>query len=578
MRNFPAQYQLQSQDVLNFSHIPKTAGMTFRTIVEDQFRDEETCPATLNAQIKSIPAEAFANYRLFRGHLAYTNLPELLPPDRRMINVTVLREPIARVISHYEYIRRMPGDPFYEAVKDMTLEEFAHKLPAGSLKKNLQTYYLAKLLKFDLYSTPPDEIFELAKQSLDQCAFVGLVERFQDSLYLLSYIFGWNPIINTRRENAAKSKSPLDELPDRTLEVLKENSAYDIELYQYAKDIFEQRFDQMVQDLRQKYSDQPLTDESISSDALLPLLDKHYNQRYAERKIPTSEQTSYNFAEPLRGSGWQRRERSKDLGIFRWIGPSTTATLDLPLQIKPDTDLAVEFRIPHTRLVAPDILSSLAVSVNGQPITVDVLHTDQGSRFYYGLIPSATLKSDRVFTEFKFQVCRTASLQERFPDNPDSRILGLAFNYMQVFPAKQRYQSHLASMFDSPAWKLTTEFLQKTQVEDAIVAPLLFRAAVPRSIINYDTFLRGCSASWVVLHKGETDRMAKLLFKLLIQGYAPVYANEVFVVFTNRRDFPRLAYSSPHVKPLYANLFKRNLVNSAKSVYRKYFSSKPNPV
>ncbi len=582
MRNFPAQYQLQPQDVLNFSHIPKTAGMTFRTIVEDQFRDEETCPATLNAQVKSIPAEEFAKYRLFRGHLAYTNLLELLPPDKRMINVTVLREPIARVISHYEYIRRMPGDPFYEAVKDMTLEEFAHKLPAGSLKKNLQTYYLAKLIQFDLSKTSPDEIFELAKQSLDQCAFVGLVERFQDSLYLLSYIFGWNPIINTRRENAAKSKSPLDEIPATTLEVLKENSAYDIELYQYAKDIFEQRFDQMEQDLRQKYL-APMelaTPEAISSEALAKLLDRHYNQRYAERQIPTPDQTCYNFAEPLRGSGWQRRERSLELGGFRWMGPGTIATLDLPLQINPETDLVIEFRVLHTHLVAPDILNSLTVSVNGQPIVLDILHNDQGSRFYHGFIPSAVLKSDRVFTEFTFQVCRTASLQELFPDNPDARILGLAFNYMQVFPAKLQYQkSSLASTFDSPAWKMTAEFLQQqSQAEETIAAPLIFRAAVPRSIVSYDTFLSSEPTPWAVLHKGKSDRTGALLFKFFTQGYRPVFANEVFVVFTKRQDLPSLAYTSDHVKPVYANFLKRDLKRElserTRSMYQKINVSK----
>jgi len=583
MRNFPAQYQLQPQDVLNFSHIPKTAGMTFRTIVEDQFRDEETCPATLNAQIKAIPPEEFANYRLFRGHLAYTNLLELLPSGKRMINVTVLREPIARVISHYEYIRRMPGDPFYEAVKDMTLEEFAYKLPAGSLKKSLQTYYLAKLLKFDLSGLPPEEIFELAKQSLDQCAFVGLVERFQDSLYLLSYIFGWNPIINTRRENAAKSQSPLDNLPPTTLAALKENSAYDIELYQYAKAIFEQRFDQMTQDLRQRYGGQiePLSvegvsSEGVSSEGLAKLLDQHYNQRYAARQIPTSDQTDYDFSEPLRGSGWQRRERSAELSGFRWIGPGTTATLDLPLQDNPETDLAVEFKVPHAHLVAPDILHSLTVAVNGHPIALDILHSDQGSYFYQGLISPALLKSDRVFTEFKFQVNRTDSLQALSPDNPDTRMLGLAVHYMQVFPAKLQYQkSALSSFFEMPIWKAAADYLrQQTQPEETIAAPLIFRAVLPHVIVNHATFLRSKPTPWVVLHKGKSDRTGALLFKFFTQGYRPVFANEVFVIFTTRKDLPRLAYSSAHVKPLYADFFKhdlkRDLRERIESTYEKY--------
>ncbi|NJR63267.1 MAG: sulfotransferase family 2 domain-containing protein [Cyanobacteria bacterium CRU_2_1] len=208
MRQFPPQHNLTESDVLYFSHIPKTAGMTFRTIVEDYFSVEEICPATLNAQLAKIPFEELQKYRLLRGHLGFINIPELIP-GKNIVNVTFLREPVARVISHYEYIRRMPGDPHYEAVKDMTLEEFAQKLTAGKVRKNIQTYHIAKTHRFKLDGLSPTEILELAKESLDRFAFVGLVERFQDSLFLLSYIFGWKPIINTRKENAAKAKNHL---------------------------------------------------------------------------------------------------------------------------------------------------------------------------------------------------------------------------------------------------------------------------------------------------------------------------------------------------------------------------------
>ncbi|HEY9663861.1 MAG TPA: sulfotransferase family 2 domain-containing protein, partial [Allocoleopsis sp.] len=313
MRKFPAQYNLQDNDVLYFSHIPKTAGMTFRTIVEDQFKSEEICPATLNAQVKKLQPEDLAKYRLYRGHLGFINLPKLVP-GKQIVNVTVLREPIARVISHYEYIRRMPGDPHYRAVKDMTLEEFAQKLTAGKVGKNIQTYHVAKTLRFDLDSLTPAETLELAKQSLDQFAFVGLVERFQDSLFLLSYIFGWKPIINTRKENAAKSKKPVNELPASTLEVLKENSLLDIELYDYAKEIFESRFDEMVQDLRDRYAEQTGIElpsdlsQPLSDDQYATLLDRHYQHRYLETGKPISNSYVYDFCLPLVGTGWQRRE------------------------------------------------------------------------------------------------------------------------------------------------------------------------------------------------------------------------------------------------------------------------------
>ncbi|NJR66594.1 MAG: hypothetical protein HC772_16810 [Leptolyngbyaceae cyanobacterium CRU_2_3] len=320
---------------------------------------------------------------------------------------------------------------------------------------------------------------------------MGLVERFQDSLYLLSYIFGWNPIINTRRENAAKSKSPLAEIPASTLEIIKANSAYDIELYQYAKEIFEQRFNQMTQDLAEKYLSQlpsiqtqpglSTASNPLSSDSLAKLLDRHYNQRYAELRIPASNHTVYDFAQPLRGSGWQRRERTKEIKGFRWMGPKTTATLDLPLKTDETTDLIVEFRLFHTHLVPPDILESLSVQVNGHPIVINALHTEQGLRFYQGWIPQAILKNDRVFTEFKFQVNRTTSLQGKLPTTSDTRVLGLAFSHVQVYPVKLQYEkSALAATFKSPPWKFAAEFLrQHPHPEAAIAAPLIFSLCYP---------------------------------------------------------------------------------------------------
>ena len=289
MRNFPTQYNLQPEDALYFCHIPKTAGMTFRTIVEDYFACEDICPATLNAHIANIPQLQLETYRLFRGHLVFVDLPGMLP-QRNFVNVTMLRDPIARVISHYEYIRRTPGDPHYEAVSNMTLEEFCQRLTVGKVGKNIQTFYIAKTLRFNLERLSPQEVLEVAKESLDRYAFVGILERFQDSLFLLSYIFGWKPILNQRKENASATKTTYDGLPQSTIDHIREHSLLDIELYEYAQEIFNQRFDAMCVDL-QANSDRPFAD----SEQLRSLLEKHYEQRYLDLNLPPSDCVKYRF-------------------------------------------------------------------------------------------------------------------------------------------------------------------------------------------------------------------------------------------------------------------------------------------
>lgn len=580
MREFPEQYNLQSHDVLYFSHIPKTAGMTFRTIIEDQFHAEEVCPATLNAQLAEMPLEELNRYRLFRGHLGFIDIPNLLP-GKRIIDVTFLREPIARVISHYEYIRRMPGDPHYPLVKDMTLAEYCYNLTVSKVGKNIQTYHVAKTLQFELDDLTSEEILSIAKKSLDRFAFVGLVERFQDSLFLLSYIFGWKPIINTRKENAAKSQKALDQISASTIDVIKENTALDDELYQYAKAIFETRFTQMTQTLIAQYGSScgldgsldgsTATEQNLTDAQYAELLNLHYQQRFAALQQPTSTSCVYDFSLPLWGSGWQRRECPVDQPLYRWTGPGTTTTLDLPIKVDINTDFLIEFRIICAEVTPDDILDSLTVAVNQQPIEIDILHSDKGIYLFRGFVPRTVLSDQSPFTECTFQVNRVTSLNANNPLELDTRPIGLAFNLVQMFPVNlKRQQSALISFFENEAWRTAADFIQKyADPEETVIAPLIFRVELENAVQNYSAFLKQNRFNWVVLHKDSLNQIDVVLTKLALRGLAPVFANQVFIVYSSHK-LPRLAYTSTHVKPLYVDRLKSRLPMMAKLL--------PNPV
>ncbi|NJR40175.1 MAG: sulfotransferase family protein [Leptolyngbyaceae cyanobacterium CSU_1_4] len=257
MKAFPNQYTLKENDVFYYLHIPKTAGMTFRTIVADHFCSNEICPATLGHMMAQVNPQDLPKYRLLHGHLVYVDFRTLLP-QKHLVHATMLREPVAQLVSHYEYIRRMPTDPDYAKVKEMTLEEFVQDFTIANLRRNTQTHHLAKAARFNLKNLSAQDVFEIALESLDHFAFVGLVERFQDSLFLLSYIFGWRPIMNTRKENISKEKISqvksdprgiceaarnsskkdyADRLSPTTLQLIKENTQLDQQLYDYASQI-----------------------------------------------------------------------------------------------------------------------------------------------------------------------------------------------------------------------------------------------------------------------------------------------------------------------------------------------------
>ncbi|GEM_PF-705372 len=628
MRNFPTQYNLKPEDTLYFCHIPKTAGMTFRTILEDYFQCDDICPATLTAHIADYSKADLQRYRLFRGHLGYVNIPELLD-GKDLVNVTVLREPVSRVISHYDYIRRTPGDPHHDMVRNMSLEEYSLSKGAGKLGRNVQTYHVARLLQYDLTGLTRRKILNLAKQSIDKFAFAGILERFQDSLFLLSYIFGWKPIINSRKENVAKSRKTLDELPADTLELLKSHSWIDQELYRYAKAIFEDRFNQMVQDLLNKYgTDEQRATYAVSGqhpdqDALQQLLEHHSEQRFKELQYPPAEAVEYNFCEPLRGLGWQRRECAADDLAHRWMGPVTTATLDLPIAIRPVTatpvadladmtipetvipetvipetivpdvtdsdaialstapgslvpnsrdDYLVEFQVPHLWAVAPDILESLTLQVNSHPIPLITLHSTDALRIYQGRVPHNCLGGDRYFTQLAFQVNRTAVCKNANPLSKDTRLVGVALNYVQVFPSALEAQKSFLRLFVNEQSKVAAAFVSNhLEPQERVVAPLMFKVLLPAAIDTYDTFLGSHeSLQWVILHKGIKQQMEALLWKLAQQGFKPVFADDVFVVFVqNRNDLSGISYLSPHVRHLYLGRYAHQVRYFFTSIYEE---------
>jgi hypothetical protein len=548
MRAFPSQYQLKPDDVLYFSHIPKTAGMTFRTIMEDQFHCHEICPATLNKHMDSIPLEQMRNYRLFRGHLGFIDIPKLIP-GKRLINVNILREPVARVVSHYDYIRRTPTDPRYDSVKNATLEEFTEKLNLGKFGKNMQTYRVAKIAQFDIDRFTPEEMLEIAKQSLDQFAFVGILEKFQESLFLLSYIFGWKPIYNSRKENASKKPKTKAELSPQTLEIIQAQTQLDRVLYEYAQNIFEQRLAEMKTALG-------ATDESLAM-----CLERHAEQCYVAQNIsPSDRRLTYHFCQPLRGTGWHRREFLTPETVLRWMD-GTESTLDLPLPI--DQDLRIECEIFIA--ITPDILQSLTLEVGGQRIPLSVLYS-HGTTILQGTLPRSVL--NLPLTRLTFRIDRALTPQLINSSAKDQRSLGIAFTSIQAFPPDATHTGTAAALFKTAAWKETIDFIQPhLQPGEKILAPTIFRSQFPDHIPEFQTALAAGIQNygavkdfeWAIVHKGIKSELGVVLFRLW--GYSAVYANEVFVVFRRGKSLPALSPFSLHVKPLYVDYLRYVLEN-----------------
>ena len=106
--------------------------------------------------------------------------------------------------------------------------------------------------------------------------------------------------------------------------------------------------------------------------------------------------------------------------------------------------------------------------------------------------------------------------------------------------------------YHDPYWSETAKFLAlQVAAEDKVLAPDDFWRLLPRIYRYINTRLKPeMKYDWAVIHKGQLGEFAPEFLRDLVKRMLPVYANEVFVVWSGARGVSALRPSSTHVRPM----------------------------
>jgi hypothetical protein len=411
------QHELTEKDRLFFLHIPKTAGTTFRIILETKYSPQTICPAYYDAELAQM--RDFSPYRLIRGHITYDQLRRSLPDLPVMI--TMLRDPVARFLSQYAYVN--PNHSEYKFIKDLSFEEYVF-----SENPRLKTFMTNRHTQ---QLTDASGEVAVALERLKHFAFVGLTERFNDSLLLLCYIFGWFPIQRYQTHNVTDKEKKLDRAtlsPEIYARVLELN-ALDQQIYEAGRQWFEEAFLAMSNHLITSYGEgeYQVSDVPLPQADLLKLLHRHHRARFQQAQRP---QPRIDFApiEGINGDGWHGVPLDKDGEDFRWTGPATEASHYFMVQAGQDYQLKVEI----VRVVQRHIAQTLQVVVNDVAIPLEIEPKGQRRFECRGVIPREVVREGFLAVVIKTET--TISPQELRPESNDKRKLGVAINRIQVWP------------------------------------------------------------------------------------------------------------------------------------------------
>lgn len=242
-----------------YLHIPKTAGTTFCfSVLPYVFNPADICPAHDYPELLPLLGGDLGRYRLFRGHFYYF-FEKLLPV--RPIFMTFLRNPVERVLSLYDHICRDTGHFQHQAMTSLKrgLEDairLQHLLPPNfqvtSLASNIdpiQTMNDARAEDTDEYAViygamtkrvPTADDLATARRRIQEMEFVGIVEKFHDSVGLLCRTFGWTvPVYKSL--NIAPARTLRDRISPAIVKEIEKANEMDFALYEFARSVFLER-------------------------------------------------------------------------------------------------------------------------------------------------------------------------------------------------------------------------------------------------------------------------------------------------------------------------------------------------
>lgn len=236
---------------LFFLHIPKNAGTTLRSILDAQYGRRAVLTyynqpsRQLLDNLRYMLMDQRNKYRALVGHFSFGVHENLGAPH---VYITLMRDPVQRAISgYYENLKTDPGRLTNQDGTVRSLGEDVRHRPEAYANQQLKM--LAGLA---------DETFvqehdlETARSNLAlHFATVGTIERFDESVLLMSKRLKWKPCLYGRL-NPGRA---VREIEDATIDALRELNALECQLYREVSDNLDARIAQAGEAFQSAYAE-----------------------------------------------------------------------------------------------------------------------------------------------------------------------------------------------------------------------------------------------------------------------------------------------------------------------------------
>lgn len=232
---------------LIYIHIPKTAGTAMQALVRRNYSEEEihllgkrkleadgrrSFRRGWEGEVHRLERSGFEPGRAPRivfGHMSF-GLHRAFPDGAQY--VSMVRHPVARVVSHYRFVKRSPGHHLHRFVmeKNLRLEDYVEGTAAQVLNNGQVRCLFGDAHRGVGFDRCSEDMLDRALDNIDtHFVFIGVQERFDDSVSLLCRSVGWREVeVDPRNVSMVDDE---DVSPDAVAGILEYN-ALDMALYE----------------------------------------------------------------------------------------------------------------------------------------------------------------------------------------------------------------------------------------------------------------------------------------------------------------------------------------------------------